>query len=292
MISLGPGAATGALMLADTHQDGAAARLAVLLTTTPASARDAATELAELLEASLEVGVAVLAGGSGTPVLLAGADPRSADGAGDATGRAVEGSLVNPTNCSVSVFLDTRRLPTYLRLLLQQACVWVGHQLDTEAALEVAHAASHESEVLRAVTEQMRSVHDLDQVLHSIARRTLDLLSADICGVLLRRGDELQMTSCVGHRSADTAKLHMRRGEGVAGMVFSTGQPSKIDDYLGDSTISQDFMALAVQEQTQSALAVPLTLHGEMIGVLEVWRRRASVFTPREVQRLVIRASA
>lgn len=279
-------AENGTLMLAATPAD----RLAGLLTTSPAGATRAATALVDLLESALEVEVAVLAGDMEGLELLAGADPRGADGAGSATRLAVDGSLVSSPQCSVSVFLDTQVLPADLRLPLQQACVWIGHQLDTEAALEVAQAARHESNVLRAVTEQMRSVRDLDQVLHSIARRTLDLLSADICGVLLRKGDELQMRSCVGHRIADTAKLRMRRGEGVAGRVFSTGQPSKIDDYLADSTISQDFMALAVQEQTQSALAVPLTLQGEMIGVLEVWRRRASVFTQREVERLVMLA--
>lgn len=49
-------------------------------------------------------------------------------------------------------------------------------------------------------------------------------------------------------------------------------------------------MVLAGQEGTRSALAVPLIQHGEMIGVLEVWRRRASVFTERDEQRLVMLA--
>jgi len=148
-------------------------------------------------------------------------------------------------------------------------------------------SAIAETAVLRTVIEQLLCVRDLDQLLLSISDRTLHLLDADICGVLLREGDELRMRSCVGHRVVETSRLRMERGQGVAGLVFLTGEPAKVDDYLSDQQISQDFMALAEQEQTQSALAVPLRLHGEFLGVLEVWRRRPSRFSEQDVHRMV-----
>lgn len=172
------------------------------------------------------------------------------------------------------------------RVQLLQALAWIGlhHQADAaRSALSVAH---QDVDVLRAVTEQLRSVHDLDQVLHLIATRTLDLLDADICGVMLLDGEVLRMRACVGHRVADTAKLRMAKGHGVAGLVLQTGRAAKVDDYLDDAKISKDFVPLAVSEATKSALAVPLILKGELIGVLEVWRRRASTFTDRDVSRL------
>lgn len=148
-------------------------------------------------------------------------------------------------------------------------------------------SAIAETAVLRTVIEQLLCVRDLDQLLLSISDRTLHLLDADICGVLLREGDVLRMRSCVGHRVVETSRLRMERGQGVAGLVFLTGEPAKVDDYLSDQQISQDFMSLAEQEQTQSALAVPLRLHGEFLGVLEVWRRRPSVFSEQDVHRMV-----
>lgn len=155
-------------------------------------------------------------------------------------------------------------------------------QEPTEAAM-----AAAETIVLRTVIEQLLSVHDLDQLLLSITDRTLNLLDADICGVLLREGDELCMRSCVGNRVVETARLRMERGQGVAGLVFLTGEPANVDNYLDDQTISQDFMSLAEQEQTLSALAVPLRLRGEFLGVLEVWRRRPSRFSDQDVRRMV-----
>lgn len=111
-------------------------------------------------------------------------------------------------------------------------------------------SAIAETAVLRTVIEQLLCVRDLDQLLLSISDRTLHLLDADICGVLLREGDELRMRSCVGHRVVETSRLRMERGQGVAGLVFLTGEPAKVDDYLSDQQISQDFMSLAEQEQT------------------------------------------
>jgi sugar diacid utilization regulator/GAF domain-containing protein len=170
---------------------------------------------------------------------------------------------------------------------LRQACTWLALADERDQAVSDADEAAIEATVIRDVVERLLSVRDVDQVLLSIADRTLRLLDADICGVLLREGDEVRMRSCVGNRVIDTARLRMRRGQGVAGLVFLTGEPARVDDYLGDPRISQDFMFLAEQERTRSALAVPLRLQGEFIGVLEVWRRRPSLFTEQDVRRMV-----
>ncbi|HJQ47138.1 MAG TPA: helix-turn-helix domain-containing protein [Amycolatopsis sp.] len=171
--------------------------------------------------------------------------------------------------------------------LLRQGCAWLAAALAIDDVREQAQQASDEMNVLRDVVGQLLTVRDLDQVLLSIADRTLHLLDSDICGVMLVDGDQVAMRSCVGNRAVETARLRMRRGQGVAGLVFLTGEPAKVDNYLEDQTISDDFMFLAEKEETLSALAVPLRLQGELIGVLEVWRRRPSVFTDHHVQRMV-----
>jgi sugar diacid utilization regulator/putative methionine-R-sulfoxide reductase with GAF domain len=140
---------------------------------------------------------------------------------------------------------------------------------------------------LEAVAMDILLVREVDQVLLSIARQTLALLESDIAGVLLRDGDRLIMRSCVGHRRARTAQLCIRSGQGVAGRVLETGEPCKVDSYLESDAISHHFDPLALAEDTPSALGVPLTAHGEVIGVLEVWRRRRSVFSDRHVRRIL-----
>lgn len=170
---------------------------------------------------------------------------------------------------------------------LTRAATWLAAAVERDVAAASAASAAEEATVLRDVVGQLLSVHDLDQLLLSVTDRTMQLLDADICGVLLKDGEEVRMRCCVGNRLVETARLRMKRGQGVAGLVFQTGRPAKVDDYLADRSISQDFTSLAVLEETRSALAVPLRLRGELIGVLEVWRRRPSVFTEHDVRRMV-----
>jgi sugar diacid utilization regulator/putative methionine-R-sulfoxide reductase with GAF domain len=151
---------------------------------------------------------------------------------------------------------------------------------------DIAADAVREAATLQQAAAQILQVRDVEQVLLSINECALGLLQADICGIFLRQKDELVMRGCVGNHMVQTSRLRMRRGQGLAGLVFSQGKPGRVDNYLTDQQISQDFMSLAESEQTLSALAVPLRAHGDLIGVLEVWRRRASVFVDEDVRRL------
>ena len=164
--------------------------------------------------------------------------------------------------------------------------------VEPDTALEPAIARlEQEISTLQDVAAAVLTVHDLEQVLLSINDRLLVLLDSDLAGTFLIDGEQLAMRSCVGHRSMETARLRMRRGQGLAGLVFESGEPREVDDYLQDTTISRDFKSLAVTEDVRSALAVPLRVRGEMTGVIEVWRRRPSVFAQEDVRRMQALAS-
>jgi sugar diacid utilization regulator/putative methionine-R-sulfoxide reductase with GAF domain len=150
--------------------------------------------------------------------------------------------------------------------------------------------AREEVSALQEAATEILSVRDSTEVLLTITRTALRLLGADIAGVFLREGDEMVMRSCVGHREPETARLRMTRGQGLAGRVLQTTQPVQVDDYAHTRVISDDFIPLAQMESVRSALGAPLTVRGDIIGVLEVWRRRRSVFAAHEVRRLVAMA--
>lgn len=278
---------------------GLEAGLAELFSSAPADLESAASALVAAIHDLTTANVAVAVRGDdgqwqvlacATPGIAGqiGADPAasmggdSLEGGGPSAGRTVE-------ICgTVAVIASEKwRRDLAVRRALRYGCRWLALIADRAAALARAEQEAAETTVLCAVIEQLHHVRDLDQLLLSIADNTLNLLDADICGVLLREGDELHMRSCVGHHVVETSRLRMERGQGVAGLVFQTGQPAKVDNYLDDQTISHDFMPLAEQEQTLSTLAVPLRLHGEFLGVLEVWRRRPSRFGEQDVRRMV-----
>ena len=144
---------------------------------------------------------------------------------------------------------------------------------------------------LHQAATDILSVRHGDEVLLSITRTAHRLLGADIAGIFLRDGDELVMQSCVGNRSVDFRTVRVKSGQGLAGRVLQTGQPVQVDNYIHSDLISDDFNWLVRRESIRSACGAPLSVRGNMIGVLEVWRRRRSEFTPRQVQRLVAMAS-
>jgi sugar diacid utilization regulator/putative methionine-R-sulfoxide reductase with GAF domain len=144
-----------------------------------------------------------------------------------------------------------------------------------------------EVQSLQRVATRILKSHDLGEILLLITQEAKRLLSADICGVMLLESGQLVMKRCVGNRAPETANLRMGPGKGLAGLVLADGRPASVEDYLNSDIISRDFFHLAEAELVRSALAAPLTCQGKVIGVLEVWRRRPSVFTPLDTMRLV-----
>lgn len=147
-----------------------------------------------------------------------------------------------------------------------------------------------DAEALRELQNLASSVlqnPQMDDVLVRIAQEAKRLLASDICGVMLRDGESVVMRHCVGNLSIDTAKLRMQAGQGVAGRVLATQKPLVVPNYLESTDISQDFFYLASIERVRSALAVPILSAGEIIGVLEVWRRGPASFKAEDNIRLL-----
>lgn len=191
---------------------------------------------------------------------------------------------------ALGVMVTDRRnvaLPAGLNVLRQ--CVSLAFQ--TCERQRIAAQNLDEVQVLQRVATRMLKTHDLSEILLHITQEAKRLLSADICGVLLREADQIVMRCCVGNHSPQTAALRMGPGQGLAGRALERREPSAVADYVTNAEISRDFFHLAETEMVRSALAVPLLGRETVIGVLEVWRRRPSTFTPLDHIRLVALAN-
>ena len=155
----------------------------------------------------------------------------------------------------------------------------------------IASQSLDEVQSLQRVAMRMLKSHDLGEILLYITQEAKRLLDSDICGVMLREGDEVAMRRCVGNHAAETASLRMKPGQGLAGHVLAHRAPASVEDYLESGTISRDFFHLAQVERVRSALAAPLLGRDGVIGVIEVWRRRPSTFTAMDSSRLVALAN-
>jgi GAF domain-containing protein len=145
--------------------------------------------------------------------------------------------------------------------------------------------------VFQRVANRILKSRNLQEIFLQITHEAKVRLSADICGIMLLEGDALVMMRCTGNIAAQMASLRMRAGQGVGGRVLQTREPCSIENYVQSEIISRDFFDLARAERVRSALAVPMISQDKVIGVLEVWRRKPSTFTPQHTAELATLAN-
>jgi GAF domain-containing protein len=125
-----------------------------------------------------------------------------------------------------------------------------------------------------------------EAVLRSIVEATAALFDAEAASIALFEPatNELVFRVAAGDQGQGVVGLAIRPDQGVAGYVFTTGQPLALSDVAGDRRFGR-----AAAEQTgyvpRSLVAVPLIDDEGSIGVLEVLDRRSqAAFDLRDVE--------
>ena len=146
-------------------------------------------------------------------------------------------------------------------------------------------------DVANALTEPMTvSIENLLKI-------SANAMKSEEASVIVRDGDEgdLRFLSAIGKVADRLKNLKIPAGKGIAGFVFSSGQPMAITD-VGE----EDTFYAEVDKQTgystQTILATPLRYNGEVIGVLEYVNRIGEPpyepFTPKEMDKASLYAEA
>jgi GAF domain-containing protein len=122
-------------------------------------------------------------------------------------------------------------------------------------------------------------------VLQSIVDATAALFGAEAASIALHdpATDRLVFEVAAGEEGRGVVGLAIGSGEGVAGFVFSTGQPMALADVAADARFGR-----SAAEQTgyvpRSLVAVPLADDEGVLGVLEVLDKRDGGFDLRDVE--------
>ena len=137
-----------------------------------------------------------------------------------------------------------------------------------------AHRLAEQLTALDATALGITEATELSSLLRSIVERAVDLLRVD-AGELYLSAPERQEVRCVisYKTQIDLAGTVSKYGEGAAGTVAKTGQPLIINDYR---TWPSRLAAYEHLKQFRAVLSVPLTWHGEVIGVINVGSRKES----------------
>ncbi len=122
-------------------------------------------------------------------------------------------------------------------------------------------------------------------------------ISAEGASVLVPDGDEgsLRFAWAVGNVSDSLIGVTIPSGKGIAGFVYTTGQPMAVSDAEREANFYAE-VDRNTGFSTHTILATPLQFEGEITGVLEYVNRKGSPpyepFSPEEMDLAAIYADA
>ena len=120
-----------------------------------------------------------------------------------------------------------------------------------------------------------------DEILKRILQQIKKLLNCELSSMLLVDKELNVLKFSVLSKDEDGELLKntgLRKGEGIAGTVWSNGTSMIINDPHNDPRFS-DTADKKSQTKTRSIIAVPLTVNGEIIGVIEAINKCSGIFT-------------
>lgn len=159
----------------------------------------------------------------------------------------------------------------------------------------------NQAEKLRMILETADAANALTEPLgdsiKNLLRQTAHSMSSEEASVIVRDGDngDLIFMSAVGQVADQLVGMQIPAGKGIAGFVFSSGQPMAVTDVGQEETFYAE-VDKKTGYTTQTILATPLRYKDEVIGVLEYVNRTGEppykAFTPDEMDKAAIYAEA
>jgi GAF domain-containing protein len=165
---------------------------------------------------------------------------------------------------------------------------WVAVALQRKQAEEEIRRRTFQLEALQQVSLGLAAQVDLHALLRSIVARAVALLKGTGGGLYLYRPEQdvLEWTATIGPHLAPTGTI-LRRGEGLSGKVWESGEPILVDDYQhweGRTAIHEDY-------PFRSVVGVPVLWGGEFLGVLNVLAFSPHTFSPSDAELLSLFAT-
>jgi transcriptional regulator with GAF, ATPase, and Fis domain len=128
-----------------------------------------------------------------------------------------------------------------------------------------------ELEALFDTSTELATHLDFRSMLDLAARRLARCLEADVCTVMLFHRGRGRLLACAvsgGDAGAEGA-ASARPGEGVTGLVYSTGETMVLD---AEALLGQLAVEMNLKRTPSAGLSVPVRSHGATIGVINVAR--------------------
>ncbi|MGZ3181712.1 MAG: GAF domain-containing protein [Telluria sp.] len=142
-----------------------------------------------------------------------------------------------------------------------------------------------EAELLLEVSRRMAAFDTLDDILNALVEITTEQLSAERGTLFLNDPETNELFSRVAQGTMQR-EIRLLNHTGIAGHVFTTGEPLLIQDAYADERFNR-----TIDEQTgfvtRNILCVPIrTVKGEIIGVSQTLNKKRGKFTRADLHLL------
>ena len=132
-------------------------------------------------------------------------------------------------------------------------------------------------------------------VIHANVAEVLTRIMEEVDGLLNVEAGSLLLTDketgnlvfqiALGDKAAEVKPFQVPKGQGIAGEVALSGKPLMVADTKRDTRHFKKFDQ-ELDFYTRNILCVPLILHDQVIGVLEVMNKRAGDFNQQDLELL------
>lgn len=144
---------------------------------------------------------------------------------------------------------------------------------------------------LQSVTDTAISALDLDDLLHGLLERLVEVMEVNAGAILLLKEETQELTvvarATQGLPEEPLTHFTEKVGAGLSGRVALERRPLTIQDADNDASITSPYIK---RHKIKSMLGVPLEVKGRLIGVAHVDTLTPHQFTVREIKLLQILA--
>ncbi|HUT79452.1 MAG TPA: GAF domain-containing protein, partial [Polyangia bacterium] len=127
--------------------------------------------------------------------------------------------------------------------------------------------------MIHRASRSLNNAGDPEEMLQTILELARQALGLESVAILTTNGDERFLTVRKAINHGDVEGLRIRIGDGFVGSMFVSGQAGIIDDIAAEEGY------ISGTPGARSEMAVPLSLDGETIGILDAESMRPGAFT-------------
>jgi len=144
-------------------------------------------------------------------------------------------------------------------------------------------------QILKGLAEISRAIMEksyLEDILALIVSVTAKATGAKICSILLldKKKGELVLKACQSESGRYSQKTNTPLGKGIAGRVALSNKPVKVMNVQKDPRFMNK--KIAREDGLVSLLSIPMSVDGEVIGVINCYTSREYDFSQDEINML------